>query len=154
MLARIRVGDWRVDGRRELAAPLRMCAASCASGLTAAYGCPLAPLRHQLRRARRARLRPRRVHWGREISGGEGPIISKNQEVTLIIRRLTHLAAVAAIVALVLLPLAATSASAASYPALTKVHDPGHVTGTMYGRCYLRANGSCRTCAALPAAST
>ena len=57
-------------------------------------------------------------------------------------RRLTYLAAAAAAAAvLVLLPLAATSASAASYPSLTQVHDPGHVTGTMHGRCYLRANG-------------
>ena len=57
-------------------------------------------------------------------------------------RRLTHLAAAAAAAAvLALLPLAATSASAASYPSLTQVHDPGHVTGAMHGRCYLRANG-------------
>ena len=59
-----------------------------------------------------------------------------------IIRRLTRLAAAAAATAvLALLPLAATSASAASYPSLTQVHDPGHVTGTMHGRCSLRAHG-------------
>jgi len=56
----------------------------------------------------------------------------------------TILAAVAApaIVAgaLALAPLS-PAASAATYPALTRVHDPGHVTGTMHGRCYLRAGG-------------
>ena len=33
---------------------------------------------------------------------------------------------------------AATAASAATYPPLTKVHDPGRVTGTMHGPCHIR----------------
>jgi hypothetical protein len=51
------------------------------------------------------------------------------------------LGAAAAAAALALVPLAAPAAGAATYPALTQVHDPGHVTGTMHGRCYLRAGG-------------
>jgi hypothetical protein len=57
-------------------------------------------------------------------------------------RRLATAAAAACALALVLLTTAAApTASAATYPALAQVHDPGHVTGTMRGRCYLRAGG-------------
>jgi hypothetical protein len=58
--------------------------------------------------------------------------------------RTRRLATAAAACALALIPLttaAAPAASAAAYPALTRVHDPGHVTGTMHGRCSLRAGG-------------
>jgi hypothetical protein len=57
-------------------------------------------------------------------------------------RRLATAAAAAC--ALALIPLttgSAPAASAAAYPAQTQVHDPGRVTGTMHGRCYLRAGG-------------
>jgi hypothetical protein len=52
-----------------------------------------------------------------------------------------RLATAAAACALALIPLAAATApaaSAATYPALTQVHDPGHVTGTMHGACHIR----------------
>jgi hypothetical protein len=56
-------------------------------------------------------------------------------------RRLGAAAVAAALALISLAAAAAPSASAATYPALTRVHDPGHVTGTMHGRCYLRAHG-------------
>jgi hypothetical protein len=56
--------------------------------------------------------------------------------------RLTLAAAAACAVAIFpLTTAAAPTANAATYPALTQVHDPGHVTGTMHGWCYLRASG-------------
>jgi hypothetical protein len=56
-----------------------------------------------------------------------------------ILTRLTLTAAAAC--ALAVIPLTAPAASATTYPPLTHVHDPGHVTGTMHGRCYLRDHG-------------
>jgi hypothetical protein len=51
------------------------------------------------------------------------------------IGRLTLAAAAACALAIIQLTTAAApAASAATYPPLTKVHDPGHVTGTMHGR--------------------
>ena len=55
--------------------------------------------------------------------------------------RLARAAAAACALALIPLTTAAPAASAAAYPALTQVHDPGHITGTMHVRCYLRAGG-------------
>jgi hypothetical protein len=51
------------------------------------------------------------------------------------------LAALAAALAVVAFSVSAAAASPASGPGLKKVHDPGHVTGTIHGHCSYRDHG-------------
>lgn len=50
----------------------------------------------------------------------------------------TRIAALAITLTFTACGAAGVAASAATYPPLTKVHDPGRVTGTMHGPCHIR----------------